>query len=180
MCMRRRVASSGRGRPVVPVGPTTGGAASYSAVKVRRGQRTARGPSSARGRRRLAEHAARCRSHRVADGVVNQVGPSGTAHGSSDLVKAHTPRRGRPSCRNIVYSVTSRQGPAHFEPDQLQAQLRLGRGWNALEPRQPVRSGPGRAGPTCPSRYGGGGWARSPPTPSPPRTRGSSGFRLRL
>jgi hypothetical protein len=31
---------------------------------------------------------------------VNHVGPSGTAHGSSDLVKAHTPRRGRPSCRN--------------------------------------------------------------------------------
>jgi hypothetical protein len=26
---------------------------------------------------------------------VNQVGPSGTAHGSSELVKAHTPRRGR-------------------------------------------------------------------------------------
>jgi hypothetical protein len=33
---------------------------------------------------------------------VNQVGPSGTAHGSSELVKAHTPRRGRPSCRNTL------------------------------------------------------------------------------
>jgi hypothetical protein len=27
-------------------------------------------------------------------GVVNQIGPSGTADGSSELVKAHTPRRG--------------------------------------------------------------------------------------
>jgi hypothetical protein len=36
----------------------------------------------------------------MADGVVNQVGPSGTAHGSSEIVKAHTPRRDRPSCRN--------------------------------------------------------------------------------
>jgi hypothetical protein len=33
---------------------------------------------------------------------VNQVGPSGTAHGSSELVKAHTPCRGRHSCRNIL------------------------------------------------------------------------------
>jgi hypothetical protein len=32
---------------------------------------------------------------------VNQDGPSGTAHGSSEVVKAHTPRRGRHSCRNI-------------------------------------------------------------------------------
>jgi hypothetical protein len=31
---------------------------------------------------------------------MEQVGPSGTAHGSSELVKAHTPHRGRPSCRN--------------------------------------------------------------------------------
>jgi len=31
---------------------------------------------------------------------VNQDGPSGTAHGSSEVVKAHTPRRGRHSCRN--------------------------------------------------------------------------------
>jgi hypothetical protein len=38
----------------------------------------------------------------AADGVVNHVGPSGTAHGSSELVKAHTPRRGRPSCRNTA------------------------------------------------------------------------------
>ncbi len=59
-----------------------------------------RGPGWALGRRRLAEHAARCRSCGVADGVVNQVGPSGTAQGCSELVKAHTPRRGRPSCRN--------------------------------------------------------------------------------
>jgi hypothetical protein len=48
-----------------------------------------------------AAPAARCWSRGVADGVVHQVGPSGTAcGGSSKLVKAHTPRRGRPSCRN--------------------------------------------------------------------------------
>ena len=100
MRMRRREASAARPRPVVPVGPTADGAASYSAVQLRRGPRTAHGPSWARGRRCPAEHAARCRSCGVADGVVNQVGPSGTAHGSSELVKAHTPRRGRHSCRN--------------------------------------------------------------------------------
>ncbi len=100
MCMRRRAAPAARARPVVPVGPTAGGAASYSAVQLRRGQRTTSCPTWARGLRRLAEHAARCRSCGVADGVVYQVGPSGTALGSSELVKAHTPRRGRPSCRN--------------------------------------------------------------------------------
>ncbi len=102
MCMCRRVASAARARPVVPVGPTAGGAASYSAMQLRRGPRTARGPSWARGRRRLAEHADRCRSCGVADGVVHQVGLSGTAHGSSELVKAHTLRRDRPSCRNTT------------------------------------------------------------------------------
>jgi hypothetical protein len=101
MCMRRRVAPAARARPMVPVEPTAAGAASYSAVQLRRGPRAAHGPSWARGRRCPAEHAARCRSCGVADGVVNQVGPSGTAHGSSELVKAHTPqRRGRPSCCN--------------------------------------------------------------------------------
>ncbi len=64
------------------------------------GPRTASGPGWASCRRRLEEHAARCRPCGVATGVVNQVGPSGTAHGSSKLVKTHTPRRGRPSCRN--------------------------------------------------------------------------------
>ena len=103
MRMRRREASAARPRPMVPVEPTAGGAASYSAVQLRRGQRTAHGPSWSRGRRCPAEHAARCRSCGVADGVVNQVGPSGTAHGSSELVKAHTPSRGRPSCRNNVW-----------------------------------------------------------------------------
>jgi hypothetical protein len=100
--MSRRVAPAARARPVVPVGPTVGGAASYSAVQLWRGPqaRTACGPSWARGWRCPAEHAARCRSCGVADGVVNQVGPSGTADASSELVKAHTPRRGRPSCRN--------------------------------------------------------------------------------
>ncbi len=101
MCMRRRVASAARARPTVPVGPTAGGAASYSAVQLRRGLRAAHGPSWTSGLRCPAEHAALCLSFGVADGVVNQVGPSGTAHGSSELVKAHTPRRGRPSCRNI-------------------------------------------------------------------------------
>jgi hypothetical protein len=96
MCMRRRVAPAARARPMVE--PTAGGAASYSAVQLRRGPRSARGPSWARGRRCPAEHAGRRRSCGVADGVVNQVGPSGTAHGSSELVKAHTPRR--PGCRN--------------------------------------------------------------------------------
>jgi hypothetical protein len=106
MCMRRRVAPAARARPMVPVEPTAGGAASYSAVQLRRGPRAAHGPSWARGRRYPAEHAARCRSCGVADGVVNQVsGPSGTARGSSELVKAHTPRRGRPSCRNTAQRV---------------------------------------------------------------------------
>ncbi len=44
MCMRQHVASAARARPLVPVGPTAGGAASYSAVQLRRGPRTARGP----------------------------------------------------------------------------------------------------------------------------------------
>ncbi len=119
MCMRRRVASSARARPVVPVGPTAGGAASYSAVQLRRGPRAAYGPSWARGRRCPAEHA-RCQSNEVADRAVNQVGLSGTvtAHGSSELVKAHTPRRlgGRPSCRNTGFKLhgaaVSHGGPA--------------------------------------------------------------------
>ncbi len=100
MSMRRSVAPAARPRPMVPVEPTADGAASYSAVQLRRGPRTAHGPSWARDRRCPAEHAARCRSCGVANGVVNQVGPSGTADGSSELVEAHTPRRGRPSCRN--------------------------------------------------------------------------------
>ncbi len=95
MCMRRRVTPAARSRPVVPVGTTAGSAASYSAVQLRRGPRKARGRL-----RRFAEHAAQCRSCGVADGAVHQVGPSGTAHGSSQLVKAHTPCRSRPSCRN--------------------------------------------------------------------------------
>ncbi len=37
----------------------------------------------------LVEHAAWCRSCRVADGVVHQVGPYGTARVSSKLVKPH-------------------------------------------------------------------------------------------
>jgi hypothetical protein len=99
MCMRRRVAPAARA-PVVPVGPTARGAASYSAVQLRRGPRTAHGPGWVSGWRRLAEHAAQCLSCGVGDGVVHKVGPSGTTHGSSELVKTHTPRRGRPSCRN--------------------------------------------------------------------------------
>jgi hypothetical protein len=98
--MRRRVAPAASTRPMVPVEPTADGAALYSAVQLRRGPYTAHGPSWSRCRRRPAEHAARCRSCGVADGVVNQVGQSGTAHGSSELVKANTPRRGRPSCSN--------------------------------------------------------------------------------
>jgi hypothetical protein len=54
MCPSRRVASAARARPVVPVGPTAGGAASCSAVQLQRGQHTARGPGWARGRRRLS------------------------------------------------------------------------------------------------------------------------------
>jgi hypothetical protein len=98
----RRVASAARARPVVPVGPGWVHGRQYRSVQRRAASAwPAHGPRSrARGRRRVAEHAARCRSCRVADGVVNQVGPSGTAHGSSELVKAHTARRGRPSCRN--------------------------------------------------------------------------------
>ncbi len=100
MHMRRRVAPAARTRPMVPVEPTADGPALYSAVQLRRGPRTAHGPSWSRRRQCPAEHAARCRSCGVDDGVVNQVGPSDTARGSSELVKAHTPRRGRPSCRN--------------------------------------------------------------------------------
>ncbi len=50
-----------------------------------------RGPRSQLGPR-PAVHAVRYRSCGVAnhDGVVNQIGPSGAAHGSSELVKAHT------------------------------------------------------------------------------------------
>jgi hypothetical protein len=73
---------------MVPVEPTAGSAASYSAVQLVRGPRAAHCPSWARGRWCPAEHAARCRSCGVADGIVNQVGPSGTAHGRSELVKA--------------------------------------------------------------------------------------------
>ncbi len=68
---------------------------------LRRGPRKVCGPGLgwASGRRRLAEHTARCLSCGVADGVVNQVvnkvGPSCTAHGSSELVKAHTKRHRR-------------------------------------------------------------------------------------
>ncbi len=110
MSMRRRAPPAARTRPMVPVEPTADVAASYSAVQLRRGPRTAHGPSWSRGcgRRCPAEHAARCRSCGVADGVVNQVGPSGTAHVSSKLVKAHTPRRNRPSCRNNPSGRTSR------------------------------------------------------------------------
>jgi hypothetical protein len=60
--------------PRFPKGPTAGGAVSYSAVQLLRGPRTARGgPGWARGRRRLAEHADRCRSCGVADGVVHHL-----------------------------------------------------------------------------------------------------------
>jgi hypothetical protein len=55
-------------------------------------------PVGSRGRRRLAEHAACHAKSPMAN--VHQVGPSSTASGSSELVKAHTSRRGRPSCRN--------------------------------------------------------------------------------
>ncbi len=74
MCMRRCVAAAARAWPVVPVGPTAGSAASYSAVQLGRDPRAASGSGWARDRRRLEEHAARCRSCGVADGVVHQVG----------------------------------------------------------------------------------------------------------
>jgi hypothetical protein len=163
MCMRRRVAPDARARPMVPVGPTAGGAASYSAVRLRRGPRAAHGPSWAPVRRCPAEHAARCRSCGVADGVVNQVGPSGTAHGSSEQVKAHTPRRGRPSCcrnRAVPPPPATRAGgtgpapsaccgrPAAFNPEAAggfgflasRAQARA-RDWHA----RALRTGPTRA-----------------------------------
>jgi hypothetical protein len=66
MRMRRRVAPAARARPMIPVQrqlqPTTGGAASYSAVQLRRSPRAAHGPGWARSRRypaELPEHAAR-------------------------------------------------------------------------------------------------------------------------
>jgi hypothetical protein len=103
MCVRRRVAPAACSQPVVPVGrnsprpavPFRPAPCSSGVTRVRPAV-----PVGSSGRRRLAEHA-QCRSCRIADGiVVHQVGPSGTARGSSELVKAHTPRRGRPSCRN--------------------------------------------------------------------------------
>jgi hypothetical protein len=142
--MRRRVAPAARTRPMVPVAPTADGAASYSAVQLRRGPRAAHGPSWSRGRRCPAEHAARCRSCRVADGAVNQVGPSGTAHGSSELVKAHTPRRGRPSCRNSA----ARAGHAARLPGSLPRSCLCG---EAALARPDTRSHPHAAAP-APSR----------------------------
>ncbi len=68
MRMRRRVAPAARARPMIPVQrqlqPTAGGAASYSAVQLRRSPRAAHGPCWARSRRYPAElpehwHAAR-------------------------------------------------------------------------------------------------------------------------
>jgi hypothetical protein len=47
--------------------------------------------------------------HAVAHGVVHQIEPSGTAHGFSELVKAHTPRR--PSCRNTTTTTTTPRSP---------------------------------------------------------------------
>jgi hypothetical protein len=47
---------------------------------------------------------------------VHQVRPSGTARGSSELVKAHTPCRGRPSCRNTAWRAkraARKPSPAH-------------------------------------------------------------------
>jgi hypothetical protein len=78
-----------RARPTVPVGPAAGGAP--------RSMRPGAGHAESDG----------------ADGVVNQDGPSGTAHGSSEVVKAHTPRRGRHSCRNSQDSRWAREPEAH-------------------------------------------------------------------
>jgi hypothetical protein len=164
--MRRRVAPAARALPMVLVEPTAGGAASYSAVQLRRGPRAAHGPSWARDRRYPVEHAARCQSCGVADGIVNQVGPSGTvtAHGSSELVKAHTPRKGRPSCRNtppgglVGAAPWSRSGtgPLPLRTQQVSygevlviswIQLgsnRVGSTWESGEVLQPEASGPRR------------------------------------
>jgi hypothetical protein len=56
---------------------------------------------------------------------VNQVGPSGTAHGSSELVKAHTARRGRPSCRNRLSRLDAPAEPDRFREVCVEAN-RLG------------------------------------------------------
>jgi hypothetical protein len=81
-------------------------------VQFWRGPRAARGPGWVpRGRRRLAEHTARCLSCRVANGIVHQVVPSGTVSGSSELVKAHTLRRGRPSRRISPSGLLVRAAP---------------------------------------------------------------------
>ena len=105
MRMRRRVAPAARARPMIPVQrqlqPTTGGAASYSALQLPR-SRLGPWPAVPRGAARAcgsvtclgAGHPEMDRSHGVSGWQ------SGTAHGSSELVRAHTPRRGRPSCRN--------------------------------------------------------------------------------
>jgi hypothetical protein len=84
MCMRRRVAPAVRARPSVPVGltavPLRMAPCSSAAVRSRPA-----GPVGSRGRRCLTEHAARCLSCGVADGVVHQAGPSGTARAPNKL-----------------------------------------------------------------------------------------------
>jgi hypothetical protein len=159
--MRRRVAPAARARLMVPVEPTACGAASYSTLQLRRGTRTAHVPSWAHSRRCPSEHAARCRSCGVANVVVNQVGPSGTAHGSSELVKAHTPCRSRPSYHNtplraIKLRPRRRHGQGARPASSTSADTRA-----AVRPARPERgsatsaSAPGAArGPPFPDSLG--------------------------
>ncbi len=84
MPLRTAPCSSGvaRARPTVPLGPAAGGA---------------------------PEHAARCRSCGVSDGFCESGRAVRYGHGSSELVKAHTPRS-RPSCHNTAVLVQRAAG----------------------------------------------------------------------
>ncbi len=105
------------------------------------------------------------RSCGVADGVVNQVGPSGMARGNSELVKAHTPRRGRPSCRNSDIQLRSRLA----QVSSLGAQRRPGDRRRGTRTRVPVTRSEADHGPRMqhPGRLGdrgGAGWRRTGPS----------------
>jgi hypothetical protein len=98
MLMRQRVAPAARARPVVPVGPTAGVAASRSTVQLRRGSQPVV-PCGACGSMPVMQS----RRWRSASGWAIRYG-----RGSSELVKAHTPRRDRPGCRNIQCAAAAR------------------------------------------------------------------------
>jgi hypothetical protein len=96
MCMYRRVAPAARPRPVGP-------SRRVRSVQCRAAPAwPAHGPRPLLGPRPAAPRGAFGSAQVMRSSLWRSayVGPSGMAHGSFELVKAHTPRRGRPSCRN--------------------------------------------------------------------------------